>query len=190
MKFFSSILAAAAFTQSVTAHYFFDKLIVDGKETQSYQYVRENTRQTKYYPTKFKNTFDNLTPNDSDFRCNKGAFTNAGRTQTLEVKAGSKLAMKLAVGATMKHPGPQLVYMSKAPTTAQAYEGDGDWFKIFESGVCDQSKDFTKDAWCSWDKNNIEFTIPKDTPNGEYLIRSEHIALHGAHAGEAEFYYE
>ena len=26
-------------------------------------------------------------------------------------------------------------------------------------------------------------------PDGEYLVRAEHIALHGAHAGAAEFYY-
>ena len=147
------------------------------------------TRPAKYNPTKWKNTRDDMTPDLPDFRCNKGAFQSAGRTQTMEVQAGSKLAMKLAVGATMQHPGPQLVYMSKAPSTASTYEGDGDWFKIMESGVCDPSKDFTKDAWCSWDKDRIEFTIPKDTPNGEYLIRPEHIALHGAHDGQAEFYY-
>lgn len=189
MKFTNSIIAAAALMQSVSAHYFFDKLIVDGKETQSLQYVRENTRQAKYNPTKWNNVRDDMTPDVLDFRCNKGAFQSASRTQTMEVKAGSKVAMKLAVGATMQHPGPQLVYMSKAPSTAKTYEGDGDWFKIFESGVCDQSKDFTKDAWCSWGKDRIEFTIPKDTPNGEYLIRPEHIGLHGAHDGQAEFYY-
>ncbi|CAI6334861.1 unnamed protein product [Periconia digitata] len=190
MKLTSSVLAAAALTNSVSAHYFFDKLVVDGVETKAGQYVRANTRKESYMPTKWKNPIDNITPDDTDFRCNKGAFTNAGKTQTMEVKAGSKLGMKLGVGATMQHPGPQLVYMSKAPTTAQAYEGDGDWFKIFESGVCDEKKDFTKQAWCSWDKDSIEFTIPKDTPDGEYLVRSEHIALHGAHDGQAEFYYE
>lgn len=26
-------------------------------------------------------------------------------------------------------------------------------------------------------------------PDGEYLVRSEHIAIHGAHDGQAEFYY-
>jgi hypothetical protein len=67
------------------------------------------------------------------------------------------------------------------------------------------------DAWCIWKKNNIEFTVPNnivslmhilDTslkalnansslsqPDGEYLVRSEHIAIHGAHDKQAEFYY-
>lgn len=150
MKFSSSVLAAAALTNTVSAHYFFEKLIVDGVETKPGQYVRSNTRKVAYMPTKWKNTFDNLTPDDNDFRCNLGAFTNAGKTQTMEIKAGAKLGMKLGVGATMQHPGPQLVYMSKAPTTAQTYEGDGEWFKIFEAGICDDKKDILKDAWCSW----------------------------------------
>lgn len=40
-----------------------------------------------------------------------------------------------------------------------------------------------------WGENTIEFTVPSTVPNGEYLARFEHIALHGAHVGEAEFYY-
>ncbi|EKG19237.1 Glycoside hydrolase family 61 [Macrophomina phaseolina MS6] len=187
MKFSQFTIAALA--PLVSAHYFFDTLVIDGQETQSMQYVRSNTRQAKYNPTKWKNTRDDMTPDMDDFRCNKGAFTFAGSTGTAEVKAGSKLAMKLAVGATMQHPGAALVYMSKAPSAANSYEGDGEWFKIFEESVCNQNGDFTRDAWCTWDKDRIEFTIPADTPDGEYLIRPEHVAVHGAHVGEAEFYY-
>ena len=97
--------------------------------------------------------------------------------------------MKLGVGATMQHPGPAMVYMSKAPGKAEAYEGDGDWFKIFEQSICNPSGDFLKDAWCTWEKNKIEFTVPAGTPDGEYLIRSEHVGIHGAQGGEAEFFY-
>ncbi|EEY22448.1 fungal cellulose binding domain-containing protein [Verticillium alfalfae VaMs.102] len=157
-----SILAVAALTPLASAHYFFDKLIIDGVETRSNEFVRSNTRPAKYNPTKWENVRDDMTPDVNDFRCNKGAFTFAGQTGTAEVKAGSKLAVKLAVGATMQHPGPALVYMSKAPATAKAYEGNGEWFKIFEES---------------------------DTPDGEYLIRPEHIGVHGAHVGQAEFYY-
>ena len=79
--------------------------------------------------------------------------------------------------------------MSKAPGSVKSYEGDGDWFKIFEQGVCKQGVDFTRDAWCTWDKDRIEFTVPAGTPDGEYLIRSEHVGVHGNHVGQAEFYY-
>ncbi|KAF9697059.1 hypothetical protein EKO04_004592 [Ascochyta lentis] len=182
-------LAAAFIIQYASAHYFFDTLIVDGTESKPLEYVRENTRAAKYNPTKWKNIRDDMTPDMTDFRCNKGAFESASHTSTAEIKAGSKLAMKLAVGATFQHPGPAIVYMSKAPSTAQTYEGDGDWFKIFEGSICNPSGDFGKDAWCTWDKNQIEFTVPAGTPDGEYLIRSEHIGVHGAHDGQAEFYY-
>ncbi|KAK1566358.1 fungal cellulose binding domain-containing protein [Colletotrichum navitas] len=186
MKF--SAVALSAIAPLASAHYFFDSFIVDGVATKSFEYVRDNTRQAKYNPTKWENVRDDMTPDVNDFRCNKGAFTFAGKTRTMEVKAGSKVGFKLGVSATMRHPGPALAYMSKAPTTAAAYEGDGDWFKIYEESVCNKNGAFTSDAWCTWDKNTIEFTIPKDTPDGEYLLRVEHIGVHGAHVGQAEFY--
>ena len=187
---FSAALATAALAHVTSAHYFFDKVFMHGQQVgKPLEYIRQNTRSVAYMPTKWKNTFDNLTPDDPDFRCNLGAFKSASRTKVLEVKAGTTLAMGLGVEATMQHPGPGLVHMTKAPGSVQEYEGDGEWFKIFEEGMCDKTKDIKGTAWCTWDKDRIEFTIPAATPNGEYLIRAEHIAIHGAHDGQAEFYY-
>ncbi|PLB54691.1 hypothetical protein P170DRAFT_421353 [Aspergillus steynii IBT 23096] len=183
-----SILTAAAIAPLVSAHYFFNTLIIDGQETNPYQYVRSNTRPHKYNPTKWINPRDDMTPDMPDFRCNKGAFTFANETSVAEVKAGSKLALKLGVDATIAHPGPAFVYMSKAPDTVRTYEGDGDWFKIHEEAVCDKGKDFTKKAWCMYGKDRIEFTLPADLPDGEYLVRPEHIGLHVACNGQAEFF--
>ncbi|KAI4630165.1 hypothetical protein J4E80_001098 [Alternaria sp. BMP 0032] len=184
-----SIIAAAAIAQIASAHYTFDVLVTDGQESKGYEFIRENTRAEKFNPTKWKNPLDSMTPDMDDFRCNKGSFASAGKTGVKEVAAGTKMAMKLAYGATMKHPGPAFVYMSKAPSSVKEYEGDGEWFKIFESGLCHPDKDILGDAWCTWDSNKIEFTVPAEVPEGEYLIRSEHVGLHGAHDGQAEFYY-
>ncbi|KAK4031733.1 glycosyl hydrolase family 61-domain-containing protein [Parachaetomium inaequale] len=164
---FSAVAALALEPCYASAHYFFNMLLIDGKETRPDQYVRANTRQAKYNPTKWVNVRDGMTPDVADFRCNKGAFSSAPRTQTAEVRAGARLGFKLAVDATMQHPGPAL-----------AYEGDGDWFKMHEESRC----------WCTWDKDVVEFTVPKDIPDGEYLVRVEHIGVHGAHVGQAEFY--
>lgn len=72
--------------------------------------------------------------------------------------------------------GPGLVYMSRAPgDNVKAYDGSGDWFKIFQEGVCNSGGDFTTNAWCTWDRNWIAARIPANTPNGEYLVRVEHI---------------
>jgi hypothetical protein len=65
--------------------------------------------------------------------------------------------------------------MSRAPGSVKEYDGSGDWFKIFQEGVCNTGGDFTTDSWCTWDRNWIAATIPKDTPDGEYLVRFEHI---------------
>lgn len=99
----SALLSAAGLAQ---AHYTFDRLVVNGQETRSWEYIRENTRAEKYMPTKFKNTEGRVTPNDADFRCNEGSFTNAGKTKVFEVAPGDELSMVLAYGARMEHPGP------------------------------------------------------------------------------------
>lgn len=69
--------------------------------------------------------------------------------------------------------------MSKAPTgDVTAYDGSGDWFKIYQEGACSKTADFTTVAWCSYNSNFVEATIPKDVPSGEYLVRVEHIGKH------------
>lgn len=168
----ATIALIASMMPMASAHYFFDKLVVNGQA--SPDYVRQNTRPTKYMPTKWINTFDGLTPDSIDFRCNLGA-TNKGSKATAKVKAGDSLAMTLGVGATMQHPGPAQVYMSKAPSTAGAYDGSGDWFKIHQEGTCNPTQDIKTTAWCTWDKDRVSFKVPQNIPDGDYLIRAEHI---------------
>lgn len=79
--------------------------------------------------------------------------------------------------------------MSKAPGSVVEYEGDGDWFKVWETTICDAAGNLTSTAWCAYGMSQFEFTIPTDTPAGEYLVRAEHVGLHGAQEDEAEFFY-
>lgn len=77
--------------------------------------------------------------------------------------------------------------MSRAPNdNVKAYDGSGDWFKIFQEGVCSSSGDFTTNAWCTWDRNWIAATVPKNTPSGEYLMRFEHIGVHPSHINQPD----
>ncbi|KNG89024.1 endoglucanase [Aspergillus nomiae NRRL 13137] len=186
-----SLLVTAVIAPFVSAHYFFDTLVIDGQESTPNKYVRSNTRPEKYNPTKWKNTRDDMTPDMPDFRCNKGSFTFAGQTGTAEVKAGTKLAMKLGVGATMKHPGPGLVYMSKAPGAANKYQATVTGSRSTRS------------------LSVIRTRISKPMPGalGERTVSSSlflwicrmasilfgpstSVCVHGAHDGQAEFYYE
>ncbi|KAK2007657.1 hypothetical protein LZ32DRAFT_568013, partial [Colletotrichum eremochloae] len=192
MKVSAFVLAAVA--QVASAHYFFDSVVVNGAPGKSFQFIRDFTRPTKYNPIKFSSNpaadiRDNSVVDGPDIRCNQGAFTAAGRTQVMTVNAGSEVKVKLGVGAKMQHPGPSLVYMSRAPgDNVKAYDGSGDWFKVYQDGVCNKAADFTKNAWCSYDKDTIAATIPKDTPSGEYLMRFEHIGVHRSHVNQPEHY--
>lgn len=76
--------------------------------------------------------------------------------------------------------------MSRAPGDVKQYQGDGDWFKVYEDIICGPMNPLHDSDWCSWGKANVEFTIPADTPPGQYLVRVEHIAIHGAESGDTE----
>ncbi len=59
--------------------------------------------------------------------------TVAGNTTTVSVKAGSSVTF--GTDQAVYHDGPVSVYMAKAPTTAEAFDGSGDvWFKILDIG--------------------------------------------------------
>jgi len=80
--------------------------------------------------------------------------------------------------------------MAKAPGKAIDFDGSGNvWFKIFEITA---HADPTGTNYPTFPANmlpNINFTIPKNVPTGQYLLRVEHIALHDAYYfGGAQFY--
>lgn len=181
MQKFTALLAAAALIPSAFAHYNFESLIVNGEATEPYQYVRR---------TKNANSpVEDVT--SLDMVCNVGGIDadTMAATETKTVKAGDQLGFK--VNAELGHPGPQAVYMSKAPTKANAYKGDGDWFKIYELTYSEITSEGIQ--WATWPKTgairNFTFTIPEELPAGEYLLRAEHSGLHAAGAiGGAQFY--
>ena len=175
---FVALLAAPLFTE---AHYIFNRLIVNGKSIGGeYAYTRKNSNS--YNPA-----FTSDIVNSNELRCNKGA--KPGSTATYTVQAGDVLGFKLFNNEFIEHPGPGFVYMSKAPGSVNDYDGSGDWFKAWEKGLCSGSPG-NDGSWCLWQKDRIEFTVPKNVPPGEYLVRVEHIGLHEGHVGKAQFYIE
>ncbi|TFK97019.1 glycosyl hydrolase family 61-domain-containing protein [Pterulicium gracile] len=191
MKLLSLAATAAIFAQSVSAHYWFDVTVYNGQASGAWQYIRKPNR-TLYNPTKLStNPAGDILDNaiidvGPDSRCNKNA---AVANAVLTVTAGTQLTARLAPNEDFEHPGPSYVYMSRAPSdNVKAYDGSGDWFKIFQEGVCNSGGDFTNNAWCAWRKTTLTATIPKDTPNGEYLVRFEHIGIHRSHVNQPEHY--
>ncbi|KAH9430511.1 hypothetical protein MCOR02_007846 [Pyricularia oryzae] len=75
----------------------------------------------------------------------------------------------------MKHPGPAQVYVSLAPVAALQGPSRGPRPAVRRLVHVRREQDRVRGA--------------RDLPDGEYLVRAEHIAIHGAHDGKAEFYY-
>lgn len=185
MRSASSLAVAAATIPSVLAHYNFESLIVNGEGTEPYEYVRRTTNSNS--PVEDVTSADivcNVGGNDADIRAS---------TATYEVAPGDEVGFD--INSELGHPGPLYVYMSKAPDnmTASDYEGDGDWFKVYALTTGNIDPD-TGLEWATFPGNqggaqNFTFTLPDNLPPGDYLMRGEHIALHGAgEVGGAQFY--
>ncbi|KAL1634756.1 hypothetical protein SLS56_002158 [Neofusicoccum ribis] len=173
----STIAAVAALVPSISAHYCFNRLVVDGTvvDAEPYEYVRKNTNSNS--------PVTDVTSND--LRCNVGGLASGSTTKTYEVAAGSEVGF--ALDSTIGHPGPLQVYMSKADTTAASYDGSGDWFKVYEMGVSEITSEGLQ--WASNGISNFSFPLAEETPAGEYLLRVEQVGLHGAsEKGGAQFY--
>jgi hypothetical protein len=114
----------------------------------------------------------------TDMRCNFGSWENAAKTKTYPVSAGSTVGFTVA--DSIGHGGPLFAYLSKAPASVSSYDGSGSWFKIYELGIKNFADEKRGAAWEADGLRKVEFKIPRAIPNGEYLLRLEHIALHGA----------
>ncbi|KAI1255665.1 hypothetical protein MGN70_002780 [Eutypa lata] len=179
MHLLSSLLLMAATAQ---AHYRFSKLIIDGV-AQEKEWT--SVRQTKNYQANFGVT----DINSADMRC----FQMAPGTGTATVAAGDTLGF--VAMSSVSHFGPVQFYMARVPDGADinTWEAAGNvWFKAASiSAVPNASGALTsgEDTWPAYNKKSVEFTIPKNVPTGNYLIRVESIALHQAQSvGGAQIY--
>ncbi|KAI4867661.1 glycoside hydrolase family 61 protein [Hypoxylon rubiginosum] len=175
MKFPTSLLLAAT---AVQAHYTFPRLVVNGKSEEA---DWSATRKTKNADSKT----GVLSATSADIRC----YASQNAANTIEVPAGATI--HYISTQQVNHPGPTQYYLARVPEgkTATTWDGSGSvWFKIHTTmPSMDSNKQVTWPAQNLYITDNT--TIPAATPNGEYLLRVEHIALHQAmQAGGAQFY--
>jgi hypothetical protein len=173
-----ALIATSAST--ALAHWNYDRIIVNGHIIgEPYQYIRKSNNSNS--------PLQNV--NSTDMRCNMGG-SSSSTTQTYTVRAGDSLGFKVA--DTFGHPGPQQVYLSKAPSLASEYDGSGDWAKIYTLTYSLNSSYYSGDGilkWATHRAQTFKFKLPEATPPGEYLLRAEGLALHAAHkANNAQFY--
>lgn len=178
----STFAGLTAFATTAFAHYNFEALIVNDNVTSAYEYVRQTTNSNS--------PVTDVT--SDDFVCNVGGLDAdiMSKTSTYTVQPGDSVGF--TINANIGHPGPLHVYMSKAPdgTSASDYDGSGDWFKVYAATTSEITDEGLQ--WASYvggGITNFTFVLPDDLAAGEYLMRAEHIALHGAStASGAQFY--
>ncbi|KAL7620542.1 hypothetical protein AAE478_009537 [Parahypoxylon ruwenzoriense] len=175
MKSLVSLLIAAT---AVQAHYTFPRLVVNGKSEDTDWFA---TRKTKNADS--KQGIENVA--SPDLRC----YTSQNAANVLSVPAGATI--HYISTQQVNHPGPTQYYLAKVPSgqSAATWDGSGNvWFKIHTTTPSmDSNKQLTWPAQNEYVLTNA--TIPAATPDGEYLLRVEQIALHMAmQQGGAQIY--
>ncbi|KAF9457389.1 glycosyl hydrolase family 61-domain-containing protein [Collybia nuda] len=88
------------------------------------------------------------------------------------------------------HKGPVIAYLAKIPSATQTSVTGLKWFKIYQDGYNAADKTWGVDRMIQ-NKGKVTFTIPSCIASGQYLLRHEMIALHGAGSYPgAQFYME
>ncbi|EAU80739.1 hypothetical protein CC1G_04849 [Coprinopsis cinerea okayama7 len=176
MKFIVSVLFSLVVCAS--AHYTFPSLVVNGQTTPAWQYVRRTDN--------FQSNGPVTDVNSPNFRCyNQGTGATA---QTYTVNAGARIGF--ATNGAVSHPSTTNIYMARAPNGVDVANWDGSgqvWFKVHEiTAVTDGGRSI---RFPSEGMSTIEFNLPSSLPSGQYLVRIENVALHGASGfGGAQWY--
>ncbi|KAJ1727306.1 hypothetical protein LPJ72_006003, partial [Coemansia sp. Benny D160-2] len=126
----------------------------------------------------------------ADLTCRTSSMDPAA-TEKCPIAAGSNISLQwshynndFSSPISQSHTGPVIVYM--APLESN---GAGNvWFKIYEEGWDNSTEQWSTDKLIA-NKGKRDVTIPADLKAGDYLLRSEIIALHGARrVGGAQFF--
>ncbi|KAJ2621923.1 hypothetical protein H4R22_005217, partial [Coemansia sp. RSA 1290] len=154
------------------AHTLLAQISIDGQEQALNKCIRPYWKSPNF-------PVQDVTSEDLQCRTSSMSWSS---TDTCSLAAGSKMTLRWNRNKngnqdviSASHVGPCLVYM--APQVSN--EKDYSWFKIYEDGY-----DSSAQKWCTEkliaNGGTVDVTIPADIKPGNYLVRSELIALHGA----------
>ncbi|CAE6355117.1 unnamed protein product [Rhizoctonia solani] len=184
---FSSVLSVMALAvSSVSAHGYIAKLTANGK---TYKGPVAGAGKTTSPIRQISTTSPYKDVNGPGMTCGRDAKNAA---LIADVDAGSKITMTWDdhPGDTWNHDlGPLMSYMTKVPEgqTADKFNpSNAQWFKVAQDGLKSNGKWVQADLMSG---GAHVVTIPKNIPSGQYIFRSEIIALHLADKrGGVEFY--
>ncbi|KAG9037092.1 hypothetical protein FRB95_006947 [Tulasnella sp. JGI-2019a] len=126
-----------------------------------------------------------------DMSCGNGA-ANVTATQTAPVNPGSTISTNWVSGEDTNWPhnvGPLMTYIAACNGDCSSFSSlNAEWLKIDEAGLDNATGKWIQEETLYVGKPHT-FTFPTNVPAGNYLMRSEIIALHNAESsGGAEFY--
>ncbi|CAI6234547.1 unnamed protein product [Periconia digitata] len=183
----------------VHAHMSAAHLLVNGSDLGQFTYVLKTTPAVppSYYSLPETSLVGHTIPQydnegiiTTNATCGISPWHSMNTTKIADVVAGSEVGFRVLndteVGfsgqfAAFYHPGPASVWLSKAPNNnVKAYRGEGDWFKIAYAGPLNDTtwsnyqQRLNPYDYSTW-QDTLNFTIPKRTPPGEYLMRFEYL---------------
>lgn len=171
------VLALLASASAVSAHTIFQSLVVGG--------VNQGQGNGVRIPS-YNGPIEDVSSNS--MACNGNPNPTSSTSKIIDVQAGSEVTalwryMLSTTGTAPNdvmdstHKGPTLAYLKKVGNAATDSGVGGGWFKIQEDG-------FSGGVWGTEKvingKGEHKIKIPDCIEPGQYLLRAEMIALHGA----------
>ncbi|TFK21221.1 hypothetical protein FA15DRAFT_717806 [Coprinopsis marcescibilis] len=185
MKALAPIYLLIVWASSISAHYIFPVLRVNGVSTADWEYIRQtDNSDSNFYP------LEDVTSNN--LRCYDSQRSVGGAVKTHDVAAGSTIGFGTGEDGVqiIFHQSVTNVYMAKVPdnTSIEEWEGGGEiWFKVYEIPAVTNGG--TLILFPSSGLRSVDFKLPPALPSGRYLVRVENIALHYAMKfGGVQFY--
>eukprot|EP01114_Cavostelium_apophysatum_P018176 TRINITY_DN5568_c0_g1_i1.p1 TRINITY_DN5568_c0_g1~~TRINITY_DN5568_c0_g1_i1.p1 ORF type:complete len:335 (+),score=33.73 TRINITY_DN5568_c0_g1_i1:50-1054(+) len=185
MKAVGALVLLAISVSTIEGHTFLSNLIIGGSATTSC--LRPWT--TGQDGTIFRNSPVNnlgLLPNGllgPNMTCGFLPYASQSAPSKCTVAAGSQVGFQwwyMSSGDDViadSHRGPIMIYLAKSNT------GQGNvWFKIYEDGYTPSDKKWAAPDRLRANQGKVSVTIPSDISPGNYLVRTEIIALHEGYA--------
>jgi len=175
------VLVLAGLAGSTLAHTIFQEVLVNGASQGHKQGVRVPNYDGPIYDVTSNDVICNGGPNPLNKPFSKKVINvKAGDTVTMvwhHTLDGDKPGDK-SDPIDPGHLGPTLAYMAKVADAKTEKVTGLQWFKVHADGM---------DANAQWgmsrmykNRGKVAFQVPKCIPSGQYLLRGEVIALHGA----------
>ncbi|KAI1790632.1 glycoside hydrolase family 61 protein [Ganoderma leucocontextum] len=177
----SALATAAILAGSASAHTIFQKMYVNGVDQGELVGIRAPD---------YDGPITDVTSND--VICNGGInpYHQPISQAVIDVPAGATVTAEWhhvlnqtpgdpADPIDPSHKGPITSYLAKVPDATQTDVTGLQWFKIYEDGLTVSTAQWAVDRMIA-NAGKVSFTIPSCIESGQYLLRHEIIALHGA----------